>query len=114
LGASAGQIYVGTGESSSLQSKLLGIGSTLLTRICIKDRLREWNSDVMRKLQVFPCLAIKALDIDGIRVDKAIQVTVDALATWSTSVRNCAKACDKQNFLVAGEVVGGNTLGSIY
>jgi len=68
----------------------------------------------MRKLQVFPCLAIQALDIDGIRVDKAIQVTIDALATWSTSARNCAKACNKQSFLIAGEVVGGNTLGSVY
>jgi alpha-1,3-glucan synthase len=64
----------------------------------------------MWKLQIFPCLVIQTLDIDGFRIDKAIQVTVDALATWSTAVRNCAKIHGKQVFIISGEVVGGNTL----
>lgn len=35
----------------------------------------------MAKIQVFSCLAIKALDIDGIRIDKATQLTVEGLAS---------------------------------
>lgn len=54
------------------------------------------------------------LDIDGIRIDKATQATVDALAEFSESIRECARDYGKQNFLVAGEITGGNSFGSIY
>jgi alpha-1,3-glucan synthase len=80
----------------------------------VQDRLREWNPDVRAKIQVFSCLAIKALDIDAIRIDKATQVTVDALADWATHTRACAKALGKNNFFIVGEVTGGDTFGALY
>ncbi|KAG8699976.1 Cell wall alpha-1,3-glucan synthase ags1, partial [Ceratobasidium sp. 394] len=80
----------------------------------VQDRLREWNPNVRAKIQVFSCLAIKALDIDAIRIDKATQVTVDALADWATHTRACAKALGKNNFFIVGEVTGGDTFGALY
>ena len=81
----------------------------------VQDRLREWYDDTSQKLLVFGCLAIEALDIDGIRIDKATQVTVDFMATWSSHVRACAKEkYGKDNFFVPGEITGGNTFGALY
>lgn len=80
----------------------------------VQDRLREWKSEVMAKLKTFSCMAITALDIDAIRIDKSTQVTVDALAEWASSTRACAKALGKNNFYIPGEVTGGDTFGSIY
>ncbi|KAF7323001.1 Modular protein with glycoside hydrolase family 13 and glycosyltransferase family 5 domains [Mycena chlorophos] len=80
----------------------------------VQDRLREWKPSVMAKLKVFSCMAITALDIDAIRIDKATQVTLDALAEWATSTRACAAALGKKNFYIPGEVTGGNTFGSLY
>lgn len=80
----------------------------------VQDRLREWNPSVMDKIKTFSCLTIKALDIDAIRIDKATQVTVDALATWASSTRACAAALGKTNFFIPGEVTGGDTFGSLY
>jgi alpha-1,3-glucan synthase len=80
----------------------------------VQDRLREWNPDVMAKLTTFSCLIITALDIDAIRVDKATQVTVDALSTWAATTRACANKLGKKNFFIAGEVTGGDTFGSLY
>src|ERR1700716_928118 len=42
----------------------------------VQDRLREWKPGVMNKLKVFACMAIQALDVDAIRIDKSTQVTV--------------------------------------
>ena len=80
----------------------------------VQDRLREWNPAVMDKIKVFSCLVIKALDIDAIRIDKATQVTVDALTEWTSSTRACAAQFNKTNFFITGEVTGGDTFGSIY
>jgi alpha-1,3-glucan synthase len=80
----------------------------------VQDRLREWKPEVMAKLQVFSCLAITALDIDAIRVDKSTQVTVDALADWAASTRKCATNLGKKNFLITGEVTGGDDFGALY
>ena len=80
----------------------------------VQDRLREWKPEVMAKLQTFSCLAITALDIDAIRIDKSTQVTVDALASWASSTRACAANLNKTNFYIPGEVTGGDTFGSIY
>ncbi|TFK42547.1 hypothetical protein BDQ12DRAFT_281172 [Crucibulum laeve] len=80
----------------------------------VQDRLREWKPEVMDKIKVFSCMAIKALDIDAIRIDKATQVTVDALATWASSTRACAARLGKTNFFIPGEVTGGDTFGSLY
>lgn len=80
----------------------------------VQDRLREWNPDVMAKIQKFACMAIKALDFDGIRIDKSTQVTLDAVAKWTTSTHQCAAALGKNNFFISGEVTGGNTFGSLY
>lgn len=80
----------------------------------VQDRLREWQSVVMDKIKVFSCMAIEALDIDGIRIDKATQVTLDALADWTTSTHACAKRLGKRNFFIPGEVTGGDRFGSLY
>ncbi|KAF8334274.1 modular protein with glycoside hydrolase family 13 and glycosyltransferase family 5 domains [Cantharellus anzutake] len=80
----------------------------------VQDRLREWNPDVMAKIQVYACLTIEALDIDAIRIDKSIQVSVNAIAAWATHTRSCAKKLKKNNFLITGEVTGGDTFGSLY
>ena len=80
----------------------------------VQDRLREWKPDVLARLEVFSCMAITALDIDAIRIDKATQVTVDALAHWASSTRACAAALGKDNFFIPGEVTGGDTFGSLY
>ncbi|KAF9454524.1 glycosyltransferase family 5 protein [Macrolepiota fuliginosa MF-IS2] len=80
----------------------------------VQDRLREWRPDVMERIKVFSCMAIKALDFDAIRIDKATQVTVDALASWASSTRACAARLGKTNFFIPGEVTGGDTFGSLY
>jgi alpha-1,3-glucan synthase len=54
------------------------------------------------------------LDIDGFRIDKSTQATVDALADFSESIRECARNNGKENFMIAGEITGGNNFGSIY
>jgi alpha-1,3-glucan synthase len=80
----------------------------------VQDRLREWMPSVNAKLQHLSCLAIEALDLDGIRIDKATQVTVEALAEWSAHVRQCASDLGKNNFFIPGEVTGGDTFGALY
>lgn len=54
------------------------------------------------------------LDIDGFRIDKSTQATVDALANFTESLRECARNNGKENFFIAGEITGGNNFGSIY
>ena len=68
----------------------------------------------MAKIQVYSCLAIQALDIDAIRIDKSIQVTPDALTAWSIHTHGCATQVGKKNFLITGEVTGSDTFGSLY
>ena len=80
----------------------------------VQDRLREWRADTAERIKVFSCLAIEALDIDGIRIDKATQVTVDFMAEWSAHTRRCAQQFGKQNFFIPGEITGGNTFGALY
>ncbi|CED84497.1 modular protein with glycoside hydrolase family 13 and glycosyltransferase family 5 domains [Phaffia rhodozyma] len=80
----------------------------------VQDRLREWEPRVMDKITTFSCLAIKALDIDGIRIDKATQLTVSGLASWTSKTRACAVDLGKDNFFITGEVTGGNTFGALY
>jgi len=65
-------------------------------------------------LKKFSCLAIQALDIDGIRIDKATQVTVDFMALWANATRACAREYGKNNFFIPGEITGGNTFGALY
>ena len=80
----------------------------------VQDRLREWRPQVMAKLQNFACMAITALDIDAIRIDKSTQVTVDALSNWAAAARQCATNLGKKNFLITGEVTGGDYFGALY
>jgi alpha-1,3-glucan synthase len=80
----------------------------------VQDRLREWKPNVMNKLKVFACMAIEALDLDAIRIDKSTQVTVDALAQWAAAARQCATKFGKKNFYITGEVTGGDTFGALY
>lgn len=62
----------------------------------------------------FGCLTIEALDIDGIRIDKATQVTVDFMAEWANATRECARQFNKDNFFIPGEITGGDTFGALY
>lgn len=80
----------------------------------VQDRLRDWKPDVAARLELFSCMTIAMLDIDGFRIDKAVQVTVDAQASFSTAMRKCAKKRGKDNFAVFGEITAGNDLGSVY
>ena len=81
----------------------------------VQDRLRDWEPSVGARIEHFSCLAIQMLDIDGFRIDKAVQVTVDVQASFSTAMRECAREkCNKTNFAVFGEITSGNTLGAVY
>ncbi|KAK0625431.1 alpha-1,3 glucan synthase [Bombardia bombarda] len=80
----------------------------------VQDRLREWVPSVRQKLETFSCMAIRMLDIDGFRYDKAIQVTADAAGNFSYALRECARGVGKNNFFMPGEITGGNNIGSIY
>ncbi|KAF8258342.1 hypothetical protein EI94DRAFT_1622898 [Lactarius quietus] len=68
----------------------------------------------MAKLKVFACMAIQALDIDVICIDKSTQVTVKALAGWAAAARQCAISFNKTNFYITGKVTGGDTFNSLY
>jgi len=80
----------------------------------VQDRLREWNPSVLDKINHFSCMLIQGLDIDGFRMDKAMQITVDPLGNFSSFQRECAGKVGKNNFMVVGEIVNGNADGSIY
>ncbi|RMZ91848.1 hypothetical protein DV736_g892, partial [Chaetothyriales sp. CBS 134916] len=80
----------------------------------VQDRLREWRSDVLEKIKVMSCIQIAMLDIDGFRIDKAVQVNLDALADFSTYQRECARRFGKENFLMVGEVVSDPRLAANY
>ncbi|KAK3693388.1 alpha amylase [Podospora appendiculata] len=80
----------------------------------VQDRLREWHPPVRSRIERFTCMVIATLDIDGFRIDKGVQVTVDAQAHVSSSMRECAAKYGKDNFFVPGEITAGNTLGAIY
>lgn len=80
----------------------------------VQDRLREWHPAVRAKIERFSCMAIAMLDIDGYRMDKGVQITVDAQASWAQAMRSCAKSFNKTNFYIPGEIVDGNIMGAIY
>jgi alpha-1,3-glucan synthase len=80
----------------------------------VQDRLRDWVPSVRQKIEKFSCLTIMMLDIDGYRIDKATQVTVDAMGEFSKAMRECAAAVGKNNFFITGEISGGNTFGSVF
>ena len=63
----------------------------------------------MDKMIQFSCLALKALDFDAIRVDKATQVTLDALSKRAAGVRTCTAAVRKNNFFITGEITDSNS-----
>jgi alpha-1,3-glucan synthase len=66
----------------------------------VQDRLREWEPSVCEKIQHLLCLLISQLDIDGLRFDKATQMTVDAEAEIAASLRTCARKYGKKNFFL--------------
>jgi len=80
----------------------------------VQDRLREWRPDVLSKIEHFACITLAMLDIDGYRMDKGLTITVDAQAHWSDSIRQCARKYGKDNFYISGEIVSGNTFGTVY
>lgn len=54
------------------------------------------------------------LDIDGFRMDKGQQITVDAQGEFADHIRQCAKSFGKNNFFIPGEIVSGNAFGADY
>ena len=80
----------------------------------VQDRLREWKPSVREKIQHFSCITIAMLDIDGFRMDKGQQITVDAQGEFADYIRQCARRFGKQNFFIPGEIVSGNAFGAIY
>lgn len=80
----------------------------------VQDRLREWNDDVNEKLRHIACLTIQNMDVDGMRIDKATQMTVQAHAVWANGTRACARQFGKENFFIPGEITGGDTFGALY
>lgn len=80
----------------------------------VQDRLRLWKKDVLQKVMHFSCMEIKMLDIDGYRVDKALQTPANELAEWATYQRECARSVGKDNFFITGEVVGELKFSSVF
>jgi len=63
--------------------------------------------------QHFACITIAMLDIDGFRIDKATQITLDMLVDWSDSVQ-CARKFGKKNIFIPREITDGDAFGFIY
>ncbi|KAF2220931.1 hypothetical protein BDZ85DRAFT_297645 [Elsinoe ampelina] len=80
----------------------------------VQDRLRDWRPSVQQKLQHFHCMLVQGLDIDGFRIDKALQVTVDGQAEFNKGLRECARRVGKNNFFIPGEMVNGNSNVAVY
>jgi len=80
----------------------------------VQDRLREWRPDVLEKINVMSCIQIQMLDLDGFRMDKGVQTTLDSLAEFSDYQRQCARRLGKDNFLIVGEVVADPKLAATY
>ncbi|KUI66955.1 Cell wall alpha-1,3-glucan synthase mok13 [Cytospora mali] len=80
----------------------------------VQDRLRDWRSDVLDKIKHFSCMQIAMLDIDGFRMDKAIQTTIDSMASFADYQRQCARQYGKENFYIVGEVVATDAQAAIY
>ena len=97
----------GIGEFPVYQNELSKFAS-------VQDRLREWQPDVLEKINVMSCMQIAMLDIDGFRMDKGVQITPDALGSFSDYQRQCARRYGKENFLIVGEIVASPRQGPIH
>jgi alpha-1,3-glucan synthase len=81
----------------------------------VQDRLREWSDKVAPKLVALSCLVISSLDIDGFRIDKATQITLNFVAMeWAPEIRQCARDLGKNNFFVPGEITARLDFGGLY
>ena len=66
------------------------------------------------KIALMACMQIAMFDIDGFRMDKALQTTPEAMAEFSDYQRKCARRHGKENFLMVGEIVGDPALAGVY
>lgn len=81
----------------------------------VQDRLREWSDKVASKLIALSCLVISSLDIDGFRIDKATQITLNFLTKeWVPEMRKCARKLGKMNFFIPGEITARIDYGTLY
>lgn len=78
----------------------------------VQDRLREWKPSVRERIEHFSCLQISMLDVDGFRMDKGEQITVDAQGEFADHIRQCARSLGKRNFFISGEIVSGRLFNS--
>lgn len=97
-----------------------GVGSfpswrTQLSKFAsVQDRLKDWRAPVLEKIKRMSCIQIAMLDIDGFRMDKGLQTTVDAMGEFTSHMRECAREYNKDNFFIVGEVVGEIPLAAVY
>lgn len=99
---------VGVGFVPTYQSQLAKFAS-------VQDRLRAWpGSSVLDKLNVMSCMQIAMFDIDGFRIDKALQNLEGSLAEFSVYQRQCARDHGKNNFMITGEAVGEIPFASVF
>ena len=55
------------------------------------------------------------MDIDGFRIDKATQITLNFLTKeWVPAMRDCARSLGKMNFFIPGEITARIDFGGIY
>lgn len=81
----------------------------------VQDRLREWSVKVASKLVSLSCLVISSLDVDGFRIDKATQITLNFLTNeWVPQMRKCARDLGKRNFFIPGEITARLDFGGLY
>ena len=80
----------------------------------VQDRLRAWKPEVLDKIKHFSCMQIAMLDIDGFRMDKALQSPLDVHSQFSDYQRDCARRYGKENFMIVGENVGEKAFSALY
>ncbi|OJD29698.1 alpha-glucan synthase [Diplodia corticola] len=80
----------------------------------VQDRSRDWRTDVRAKINLFSCMQIAMLDIDGFWLDKGFHITTDALADCSGFQTHCSRKYDKENFLVLGELIESKFVMAVY
>ena len=73
----------------------------------VQDRLRDWKPSICERIQHLSCIQIAMLDIDGFRMDKGEEITVDAQGEFADYIRQCAARFGKSNFFIPGEIVSG-------
>jgi alpha-1,3-glucan synthase len=77
--------------------------------------MKDWLPEVGSKLTKLACMTIGGLDIDGIRIDKATQLTANfVMEQLIPGLRECARTYNKDNFFLPAEITTGINFGTRY